>query len=139
MCPVPVDLNTLFTIFILNFEAPYVRLIYVNYGLISFVFVDSYFSFLFILRGKFSYWVVSYFNRHILRLGGFHNLSCFLSSIGKLWADGGLRDLLVDSGVYVGNTAELMLVGKEFNRDVRGFTLVFEAIQVVYRGIHTLV
>jgi hypothetical protein len=25
--------------------------------------------------------------------------------------DGGLRDLLVDSGVYAGNTAELMLVG----------------------------
>jgi hypothetical protein len=59
-------------------------------------------------------------------------LSCFLSSIGKLWADGGLRDLLVDSGVYAGNTAELMLVGKEFNRDVRGFTLVFEALQVLF-------
>jgi hypothetical protein len=35
-------------------------------------------------------------------LGGFHSLSCFLSSIGKLWADDGLRDLLVDSGVYDG-------------------------------------
>jgi hypothetical protein len=34
------------------------------------------------------------------------------SSIGKLWADGGLRDLLVDYGVYAGNTTELMLVGK---------------------------
>ena len=42
------------------------------------------------------------FNRHILRLGGFHSLSCFFSSIGKLWAGGGLRDLLVDSGVYAG-------------------------------------
>jgi hypothetical protein len=49
--------------------------------------------------------VVSYFNRHILRLGGFHSLFCFLSSIGKRWADGGLRDILVDSGVYAGNTA----------------------------------
>jgi hypothetical protein len=44
----------------------------------------------------------------------------------------GLRDLLVDSGVYAGNTAELMLVGKEFNRDVRVFTLVFEALQVLF-------
>jgi hypothetical protein len=35
---------------------------------------------------------------------------------------------LVDSGVYAGNTAELMLVGKKFNRAVRGFTLVFEAL-----------
>lgn len=59
-------------------------------------------------------------------------MSCFLSSIGKLWADGGLRDLLVDSGVYAGNTAELMLVGKEFNKDVRGFTLVFEALQALF-------
>jgi hypothetical protein len=50
------------------------------------------------------------FNCHVLRLGGFHSLSCFLSSIGKLWADGVLRDLLVDSGVYAGNTAELMNV-----------------------------
>ena len=51
-------------------------------------------------------------------------MSCFLSSIGKLWADGGLGDLWVDSGVYAGNTAELMLVGKEIKRDVRGFTLI---------------
>jgi hypothetical protein len=57
---------------------------------------------------------VSYLNRHILRLGVFHSLSCFLSSIGKLWADGCLRDLLVDSGVYAENTAEHMLVGNEF-------------------------
>jgi len=42
---------------------------------------------------------------------------------------GGLRDLLVDSGVYAGNTAELMLVGKEFSRAV---TLVFEVLQVLF-------
>jgi hypothetical protein len=52
--------------------------------------------------------------------------------MGKLWADGCLRDLLVDSGVYAGNTAEHMLIGKEFNRDVGGFTLVFEALQVLF-------
>jgi hypothetical protein len=34
--------------------------------------------------------------------------------------------------VYAGNTAELMLVGKEFNTDVRGFTLVFEALQDLF-------
>ncbi|CAG2205309.1 unnamed protein product [Mytilus edulis] len=61
------------------------------------------------------------FESHILRLGGFHTLSCFITSLGKLWADGGLRDLLVDSGVYAGSTAEQMLTGKQFNRAVRGF------------------
>jgi hypothetical protein len=49
--------------------------------------------------------------------------------LGKLWANGCLHDLLVDSGVYAGNTAELLLVGKEFIRDVGGFTHVFEALE----------
>jgi hypothetical protein len=35
------------------------------------------------------------FQSHILRLGGFHTLSCFTACIGKLWADGGLRDPLI--------------------------------------------
>jgi hypothetical protein len=37
---------------------------------------------------------------HFIRLDGFHTLPCFITSIGKLWGDGGLADLLVDSGVY---------------------------------------
>jgi hypothetical protein len=45
------------------------------------------------------------FESHVLRLGGFHNLSCFMSTLGKIWATAGLRDLLVDSGVYAGCTA----------------------------------
>ncbi|CAC5400232.1 unnamed protein product [Mytilus coruscus] len=78
------------------------------------------------------------FNRHILRLGGFHSLSCFLASIGKLWADGGLRDLLVDSGVYAGNTAELMLNGKEFNRaDLDYFDQIPSAFWNVLLEFHT--
>jgi UDP-N-acetylglucosamine pyrophosphorylase len=32
--------------------------------------------------------------------------------------DGGLTDLLVDSGVYVACTVELMLSGNQFNRAV---------------------
>jgi hypothetical protein len=64
----------------------------------------------------------------------FYEIQTAHSRTGKLWAEGGLRDLLVECGVYAGNTAELMLVGKEFNRAVRGFTLVIEAL----RSIHTL-
>jgi hypothetical protein len=56
---------------------------------------------------------------HILRLGGFHGLSTFIFVLGKLWADGGLHDLLVDFDVYAGNTVEQMLKGKQFNRAVR--------------------
>jgi hypothetical protein len=71
----------------------------------------------------------------MLRRASNTSVNSLTALLNCLWADGGLRDLLVDSGVYAGNTAELMLVGKQFNRAVREFTLVFEAL----RSIHTLV
>jgi hypothetical protein len=55
-----------------------------------------------------------------------------LFALGKLWADGGLRDLLVDSDVYAGNTVEQMVVGKQFNMAVRGFTLVFYSLKIIH-------
>lgn len=69
------------------------------------------------------------FDNSVLRLGGFHTAMCFISCIGKLWRDGGLHDLLVDSGVYASNTADAMLQGKQFHRAFRGLTIVFEALQ----------
>ena len=69
------------------------------------------------------------FRSHILRL---HTLSCFTACIGKLWADGGLRDLLVDSGVYAGCTVDQMLSGKQLNRAIRGLTLAYEALSSVW-------
>jgi hypothetical protein len=66
------------------------------------------------------------------RLGGFHTLSCFTACIGKLWADGGLRDLLVDSGVYAGCTVDQMLSGKQLNRAIRGLTLAYKALRSVW-------
>jgi len=53
------------------------------------------------------------FEPHILRLGGFHGLSTFIFVLGKLWADGRLHDLLVDS-------VEQTLKGKQFSRAVMG-------------------
>jgi hypothetical protein len=44
------------------------------------------------------------FKMHIVRLGGFHTLSYFIASIGKLWGDCGLKDILVDSSVYAAGT-----------------------------------
>jgi len=40
--------------------------------------------------------------------------------------------LLVDYDVYAGNTVEQMLTGKQFNRAVRGFTLVFYSLNIIY-------
>ena len=67
---------------------------------------------------------------HTVRLGGFHTLSCYIAAIGKLWGDGGLKDLLVDSSVYAAGTVDQMLNGKEFNRATRAFALAYEALSV---------
>ena len=72
------------------------------------------------------------FQTHILRLGGVHGLSCFIASIGKLWGDGGIRDLLVDPGVYAAATVDQMICGKQFNRAFRGLTLCYEALKSLW-------
>ncbi|VDI10623.1 Hypothetical predicted protein [Mytilus galloprovincialis] len=50
----------------------------------------------------------------------------------KIWGDGGLRDLLVDSGVYAAATVDQMLSGKQFNRAVRGLTLLYETLKTLW-------
>ena len=72
------------------------------------------------------------FEPRILRLCGFHSLSTFLYALGKLWVDEELRDLLVDSDVYAGNTVEQMVVGKQFNMAVRRFTLLFYSLKIIH-------
>ena len=60
------------------------------------------------------------FNNHTLRLGSFHTQCCFISSIGQLWGDVGLREILIDSGVYASVTVDQILSGKQYKRAVRG-------------------
>uniref|UniRef100_UPI00358F875D uncharacterized protein n=1 Tax=Myxine glutinosa TaxID=7769 RepID=UPI00358F875D len=47
-----------------------------------------------------------------MRLGGMHLTMSFVASIGKLYGDGGLLSMLVDSDVYAPATAKLVLQGK---------------------------
>ena len=68
------------------------------------------------------------FQSHVLRLGGFHTLSCYISAVGRLWSSAGLRELLVDSGAYAGCTVDQILIGKQFNRGIRAYILVYEAL-----------
>ncbi|CAC5402568.1 unnamed protein product [Mytilus coruscus] len=53
------------------------------------------------------------FDCHILRMDGFHILSCFNDTIGKGWGDGGLPDLLMNSPVYAAATVDHMLGGNK--------------------------
>ncbi|CAH3116266.1 unnamed protein product [Porites lobata] len=48
--------------------------------------------------------------------GGFHIAINFLSVIGKIYAESGLEDLLVESGVYAAGSTSALLAGKQYNR-----------------------
>ena len=59
-------------------------------------------------------------------------MSCYISAVGKLWSSAGLRELLVDSGAYAGCTVDQILIGKQFNRGIRAYTLVYEALMTLW-------
>lgn len=44
-----------------------------------------------------------------MKMGGMHITMAFLESIGKVYADGGLFDIITESGVYAEATARQML------------------------------
>ena len=67
-----------------------------------------------------------------MQLGGMHLLMAFIAAIGKLFGDGGLRQLLTVSDVYAEGTARQMLEGKQLSRAVRGLKLVLEATLQLY-------
>ena len=68
-----------------------------------------------------------------MRLGGKHLTMAYIASIGKLYGDGGLISMLVDSDVYAPTTARLMLEGKQVSRGNRGMKLVLEASHRLYQ------
>lgn len=67
------------------------------------------------------------FENAVIRMGGFHIAINFLSVIGKIYAESGLEDLLVESGVYAAGSTSALLAGKQYNRGVRAHKLVVEA------------
>lgn len=68
-----------------------------------------------------------------MRLGGMHLTMSFVASIGKLYGDGGLLSILVDSDVYAPATAKLMLQGKQVSRGNRALKLALEALYRLYQ------
>ena len=75
---------------------------------------------LYVIAKQFMWHLPDELNNHTMRLGGFHTQCCFISSIGQLWGDGGLRDILIDSGVYASATVDQMMSGKQYKRAVCG-------------------
>ena len=61
-------------------------------------------------------------------MGGFHATCVSLSVIGKRFANGGLKDLIVESGFLGEDQASQMLKGKYYNNDIRVQLYLVEAI-----------
>ena len=64
----------------------------------------------------------------VIMLGIFHTLMMYLGIFGKRFADGGLRDLLIQSEVIAEGSVDRALKGKMYNRSVRNVKLVYEAL-----------
>ena len=66
-------------------------------------------------------------------IGGMHLNMAYIASVRKLYGDGGLQSMLVDSDVYAPATARLMLEGKQVSRGNRGMKLMLEALYRLYQ------
>ena len=67
-----------------------------------------------------------------MRVGGMHTTMALLASIGKLYGDGGLLSLWVESNTYAEATAKQMLQGSQVARGVRGIKIVYEGLFRVF-------
>ena len=66
------------------------------------------------------------FSNVVVRMGGFHIALNFLSLLGKKFADSGLDDLLIESGVYAAGSTSALMKGKSYNRGTRAHKLCLE-------------
>ncbi|KAK5640660.1 hypothetical protein RI129_002639 [Pyrocoelia pectoralis] len=63
-----------------------------------------------------------------LQLGGMHLCLAFLASIGFLYKDSGLYDMLVETEIYAPNTCKQILEGKHYSRSIRSLILTSDAL-----------
>lgn len=68
------------------------------------------------------------FENVVLRMGSFHVITTFLAVIGKRYADAGLVDILIESGVIAYGSMNGVLEGRHYNRAIRAHKIVLEAL-----------
>ena len=68
------------------------------------------------------------FKNAVIRMGGFHIASNYLSLFGRKYANSGLEDLLIESGVYAAITTTVLMLEKSYNRGICAHKLVMEAL-----------
>lgn len=62
------------------------------------------------------------------RLGEFHTMMSFLSTIGKRYEQSGLEDMLVESGIIASGSMKGVMSGHMYNRSIRAHKLLYEAM-----------
>ncbi|MEW8548470.1 MAG: hypothetical protein AB2693_33625 [Candidatus Thiodiazotropha sp.] len=62
--------------------------------------------------------------------GGMHLLMAVFAGIGHLYGDAGLRELLFESDVFAVGSVQQILSGKDFDKALRAFKLVDEALSI---------
>ena len=63
-----------------------------------------------------------------IRMGGFHACCIFLAVIGKRFASGGLREIVIESGLVGHGTIEAVFKGKHYNYGLCMIKIVSEAL-----------
>ena len=64
----------------------------------------------------------------IVRMGGFHIIENFLSSIGFFMRGSGIEDILVKSEICMPGTANKIVCGKDYYKMLHYYSLVSEAM-----------
>eukprot|EP00057_Strongylocentrotus_purpuratus_P015294 XP_011669768.1 PREDICTED: uncharacterized protein LOC105440883 [Strongylocentrotus purpuratus] len=67
--------------------------------------------------------------RTVVRMGDFHTTMNFLACIGKRFKDGGLQDIIIESGLIATGSVNGVLSGHHFNRSLRAHKLLCEAME----------
>jgi len=71
----------------------------------------------------------------LLMMGNFHTICNFMSSIGKMFSDAGLRDVAVESSVIAEGSVNKVMEGKQYNQAVRLHKLCYEAfMRLAWKG-----
>ena len=69
-----------------------------------------------------------YLEKIVIRLGEFHTSMSFLSAIGKRFADAGLQEIFIVSGLVAEGSISQVISGHKYNRSVRCHKIVCEAL-----------
>lgn len=61
-------------------------------------------------------------------MGGFHIIMNFASVIGARFGIAGLRDLMIESGIFAFSSVDAVLNCKHYNRCIRSLKLIYGAV-----------